>query len=140
MVKGPLNQNDICLGENWQPKKKKLVLYKEKNNFKNAHKMRQIENLERKKCISFSCPKDHSTKKLGSQVISCALQPFYGQSDYCGQWRPFQGLRTFSHQTIIMDRSNTPKLTHVFRPTYTWIFPRVSVNKHYLALQLFQSM
>ena len=35
----------------------------------------------KKKYVSFSCPKDHSTKKLGSQVKRCDLQPANGRTD-----------------------------------------------------------
>ena len=41
---------------------------------KNANKERKNENFEKqKKLCFFSCPKDHSTQKLGSQVKKCVL-------------------------------------------------------------------
>ena len=57
-------------------------------------KKRENENFEKQKnCVSFSCPKDHSTQKSGSQAKKRALQPAYRQtdrheSDYCGN--PFR--------------------------------------------------
>ena len=70
MVKGPLNLNITALGEKLWP-----VAWKEKNTVtvntvlckegksKNAYKKGENENFEKKKCVSFSCPKNHSIKK-----------------------------------------------------------------------------
>ena len=35
----------------------------------------------KKICVSFSCPKDHSIKKLGSLAKRCVLQPVHTQTD-----------------------------------------------------------
>ena len=66
-----------------------------------------------KKCITFSCPKDHSTQKLGSYVKRCALQRTDTQtvrqtdrheSKYRGHPIRVSGI---FFQLIIKDRSNT---------------------------------
>ena len=63
-----------------------------------------------KKCVSFSCLKDHSTQKSGSQVKSCAQQPTYRhthrhthtvrhENDYCGHpFRVSGGFPSTYHQ------------------------------------------
>ena len=57
-----------------------LVLYKEKKR-KMPIKSVKMEISKTKKCVFFSCPKDHSTQKLGSQVKRCVLQPADRQTD-----------------------------------------------------------
>ena len=63
-----------------------------------------------KKCISFSCHKDHSIQKLGSQVKRCVLYLVYTrtdrQIDYCGH--PFRVSGFF------------PSTYHQGSPQQTW--------------------
>ena len=74
MVQGSLYPNITFLGEKLWPvawnKKKILLLLLYKVKMKEMLiKKRKNENFEEKKCgFVFSCPKDHSTQKLGSYV------------------------------------------------------------------------
>ena len=64
-----------------------------------------------KKCVFFSCPKDHSIQKLGSQVKRCDLQPPDGQTDRQTDTKmttegTLSGFQEFFFQPIIKDRPN----------------------------------
>ena len=63
MVQGSLNPNITILGEKLWPEawNQKFTSVIEGKKSKNAYKKRKNE----KKYVFFSCPKDHSTQKLG---------------------------------------------------------------------------
>ena len=68
MVKGPLNPNITSLtGKLIGNLKTKIYSCYIRGKSTNDNKKRKNENFEKKqtKRVSFSCPKDHSTKKLG---------------------------------------------------------------------------
>ena len=72
IIQGSLDLNITFLGEKLLETQNLLVLYKGKKS-KNTNKKRKHENFEkRNKYVSFSCPKNLSTHKLGSQVKRCA--------------------------------------------------------------------
>ena len=69
-------------------------------------KMKILKN--KKKCVFFSCPKDHSTQKSDSQVKRCALQPGYRQTDTkVTTVGTLSGFQEFFLQPIIKDRPNS---------------------------------
>ena len=59
----------------------------------------------------FSCPKDHSTQKLGSQVKRCDLQPVHRQTDTqthrVTTEGTLSGVQDYFLQPIIKDRPNS---------------------------------
>ena len=78
--------------------------------------------ISRKKCVSFSCPKDHSTQKLGSQVEKCALQLVNRQKDRQTDRQTDtkvntegtrSGFQEFFLQTIIIDQPKNNPLSVV---------------------------
>ena len=94
-----------------------LVLYIRKKS-KNAYKQRKNENFGKtKKCVSFSCPKNHSTQKLGSQVKRCSPQPGYTQTHTHTKLTTegtLSGFQDFFLQPIIKDRPNTLLKQHAY--------------------------
>ena len=88
------------------------------------------------KYVSFSCPKDPSSQKLGSQAKRCALQPADTQTDTKVTTEgTLSGFQDFFLQPIIKDRPNNgigesiPKLgTYVY--FWCYIFTKTQVLQH----------
>ena len=113
MVQGSLNPNITFLGEKLWPaawnKKFTSVIYGGKS--ENANRNREYKN----KCVSFSCPKDHSTQKLGV-LCSPRMYRLTHTDRHTRKWihrTPFQGFRNFSFNlssrispTGMIDRTN----------------------------------
>ena len=100
----------LQLKEQTQKNKKMTILCYIRKKSKNAYKKRKNENFE-KKCVSFSYPKDHSTKKLGSQAKRCALQPVHRRTHTQTHTKvategTLSGFQDFSLQPIIKDGPN----------------------------------
>ena len=74
MVKGPINPKITSLGDKlWSvARKQKFTITIKGKNRKMSIKSVKMKISKTKKCISFSCPKDHSTQKLGQKVCHVA--------------------------------------------------------------------
>ena len=64
------------------------------NSQQKSVKMKNSKN--KKKWVSFSCPKDHSTQKLGVRYSPRTHRQTHRQTRKWLLWAPFQGFRSFS--------------------------------------------